>query len=369
MIMYYLPDKYKEAQCLIEAADLSEDDAARQVFGNTYDEISMEVAGLWGLPQAIVSSMKKLSSAELTKSGYSQADGRILSCFANELYDIAAADIPLKEKKGKLDSLIKKYQTVIPCSSKRIEEMMEFANSKAKDFSFVLGINKYQEDMLKKLHFKPVKDHKEIASQPKAPEPQPSINLAHFQLEAFSANKPGKAISPEQQLLIMNGVQDITHALLEENFQLDDMLNMVIETIFRGIGFSRILIAIKNPKANTMNGRYGLGQYIDEMIRKFTFPIEEKEDIFNKAVLEKCDIFIPDTEADAVKAAIPPWYKGIMKAPFFVLMPIVINSSVIGLLYADMKGCEEVATHEKLNYMKMLRDQIILAIRQKSQTG
>jgi hypothetical protein len=355
----------------MEGEKLSEDQAIRRILRNSYDEIGMAVAELWGLPNSIISGMKKLTPEDLLKNENIRPDFRTISCFANELYGLLARDIPRQEKKDTLQLLLNNFKKIVPFPSTRIEEMIDTANLKAKDFSFVLGLDSYQEKILKHLSFrgKPAKQDEPSPPREEGASPLPPINLSDFQLHIKSAQKPGPPLAPEQHLLIINGIRDITHSMLEENYNLDDVLNMVVETIYRGLAFARILIGIKNAKANTIEARYGLGQFIDETLRKFKFPIEEAKDVFNRSLAEKMDIFIPDTEVPGVEAALPSWYRGILKDRCFALLPIVVNNNSIGIIYADMKGKEESVTTEKLNYLKMLRDQIVLAIMQKAKKG
>jgi HD-like signal output (HDOD) protein len=370
MIMYYLPEKYEQIKNLTIEEGLAEKEAARRVLRSSYDEISMAIAELWGLPETIINSMRQITDVELDKWEGAPADARLVSCFANEVYDLAVADLPFKEKKEHLRLLSKKYERVIPISENKIEEMVETANNKAKDFSFVLGISPAQRQMLQKLNFKGGDENKAesaSSSSPKAAASQPPLDLRRFHFDTTatrSSNEP--ALTPDQQLIMMNGIRDVTHALLEESYSLDDVLTMVVETIFRGLEFPRVLICIKNAKTNTMEGRHGLGPYIDEVIRKFRFPISKGDDIFNMSLAQHDDIFIPDINAPGVSAGIPGWYRGILKASLFILLPIVINNISIGLIYVDMKGTDKGVTAEKLNYLKMLRDQIVLAVRQKS---
>jgi len=367
LMMNYFPEEYGDSIKLMAEKKLKEAEATRMVFGSSFDEIGVGVTKAWGFPQKIITSMRNLPPQEIYQENTVLEMPRSLSCFANELYDLAASDISPKEKGLGLQSLMSKYQKVIPCSEKKIEELVEVANQKAKEYSDVLHIGMYQERLLQNLHFrsKPKITQKEADSQQeKADKASQPLDLNKFQVQESSLDTTS-SLHDEDRMLIMNGIQDITNALLEDGYSLDDVINMVVETMYRGLGFSRVLVLIKDPKENTMKGRFGLGQYIEEIIRKFKFKIENTPDIFNKALLEVKDIYVDNTEDPAVQASLPDWYRGILKAPAFVLFPININKNNIGLLYADMKGSDTQVEAVTLNYMKTLRNQIVLAIKTK----
>jgi HD-like signal output (HDOD) protein len=369
LMMYYFPEEYRESIKLMAEENLKEPDATRKVFGTSFDEIGMEVTRTWGFPQTILSSMKNLSPQELYQENTVIEMHRSLACFANELYDIAAGDISPKEKGIGLQSLLSKYQKIIPFSEKKIAEQVEVVNQKAKEYFDVLHFGVYQERLLQQLNFRSKPKIEQKTSE--GPQHEPDItaqplDLHKFHIQESPLSSTSSAKDEEDQLLIMNGIQDVTNALLEDGCSLDDVINMVVETMYRGLGFSRVLVLIKDPKENTMNGRFGLGQYVDEIIRKFKFKIENTTDVFNLALMEGKDIYIDNTEDPEVTTSIPDWYRGILKAPAFVLFPININKNNIGLLYADMKGSDKPIATEKLSYMKTLRNQIVLAIKQKT---
>ncbi len=103
------------------------------------------------------------------------------------------------------------------------------------------------------------------------------------------------------------------------------------------------------------------------MKKWFTIPIGDSNDIFNIAVAKQHDLVIKDLEPAAVRKLLPEWFKNrVLKKTFIVLLPIIINNKPVGLIYVegDKEGFQKVSA-EHLNYLKMLRDQTVMAIRQK----
>jgi len=54
-------------------------------------------------------------------------------------------------------------------------------------------------------------------------------------------------------------------------FKLNDILQMVLETMHRGMAFNRTLIMIRNNKLGTMVARFGFGTGINEVFRASVF--------------------------------------------------------------------------------------------------
>lgn len=364
LLMYYFPEDFARVTRLINDEHFVEADAIVQVFNCSSDMVGMAVAESWGLPQKIITSMKGLSSQE-TRSNHGSIDSfRCLACFSNEIYALAASDQPYSGKRNGLLAILRKYEKLVPVSEKTLLEMMDRIGETAKGYSSVLNLGPQQDELVRQLTFKP--------TTPKTPEPAPEpaiTDLSRFATTRVEAGPAQPTANQDSQhhMVIMNGIQEVTMAMLDTAYSLDDIINMVMETAYRGLGFSRVLIGIKDPKTGTIAGRFGLGSFIDETLRKFRFTVEpEATDLFNMAITQGEDLYVDRAGNPDVATALPAWYRGILVAPSFAIYPVIVKKNGIGILYADMKESEEPVTPDKLNYLKMLRNQIVLAIVQKS---
>jgi hypothetical protein len=54
------------------------------------------------------------------------------------------------------------------------------------------------------------------------------------------------------------GIQDITNAMVED-FKLADVLRMILEAMYRALDFHRVIFCMRDPKTDTLTGRFGLG--------------------------------------------------------------------------------------------------------------
>jgi hypothetical protein len=95
-------------------------------------------------------------------------------------------------------------------------------------------------------------------------------------------------------------------------------------------------------------------------------PLGHAQDVFQLALEKNVDLFIADTRADNIASRIPAWYREKINAQTFLLLPLVVNKKVIGLFYADRDSAGELTIEpEHLRLLKTLRNQAVLAIRQK----
>ena len=166
--------------------------------------------------------------------------------------------------------------------------------------------------------------------------------------------------------ILSAGIQDVTNSMVGD-FKLNDILQMVLETIYRGMGFNRALIMIRNNKLGAMIARFGFGAGINEVIPHFRFPLQFMPDVFHLSIEKGLDISIADIYALNIADKIPGWYRDAVNAPCFILLPLMLNGKAIGLFYADMLESNSLnISQQQLSLLRTLRNQAVLAIKNKT---
>jgi len=171
----------------------------------------------------------------------------------------------------------------------------------------------------------------------------------------------------ERANMLTAGIQDITNTLAGE-YQLNDLLRIILETMYRAIGFTRVMLCTRHPQTNSLRGRLGFGADAEQIIKRgFQVPLDVSKDVFYGAISKSADICIEDRDSERVRAYIPAWYRNAVKARGFVLFPVIVNKKPVALIYADHEEAGRLKFADgELNLLKTLRNQAILAIRQKS---
>jgi hypothetical protein len=182
----------------------------------------------------------------------------------------------------------------------------------------------------------------------------------------------GESGMPADELpetILTKGLHEIT-SLLIGDFPVDDVLKVALETIYRalGVGKTRVFFLLKDPSTSVARFRFGFGQSPSEMKSWFEIPIRGTEDLFSLSFTHQRDIVIKDATAAEVVCALPDWFtrRGVPDR-YMVLLPLVMDQKSLGLFYVDGEKAGLAAlTPAVLNYLKVLRGQAVLAIRQKA---
>ncbi|MEW8220237.1 MAG: GAF domain-containing protein, partial [Candidatus Thiodiazotropha taylori] len=152
--------------------------------------------------------------------------------------------------------------------------------------------------------------------------------------------------------------------MLVGDHSVSEIFNVVLETMYRAVGFKRVILALLNPKQGEMVGRLGFGDSADAFTKAFHFSTKYRVDVFHGAMKNAVDVYIADATDKKIQGDIPDWYKKISKAGSFLIFPIVVNKRAVGLIYADHAKPHGLAIDKKrLNLLKSLRNQIVLAVK------
>jgi hypothetical protein len=189
-----------------------------------------------------------------------------------------------------------------------------------------------------------------------------------------SGDQPGKVQTPAAQAAntaqaaqtLAAGVQDITNAMVED-FKLSDVLRMILEAMFRALAFHRIIFCLRDPKTDTLTGRFGLGMGVEGVVKTFSVPMNASgiPDLFATICAKGADTLISDASDPRIQARLPAWYHQSFHAPTFLILPLLLKGRAFGLIYADKadKGSLEVDEKE-LSLLRTLRNQAVMAFKQ-----
>ena len=162
--------------------------------------------------------------------------------------------------------------------------------------------------------------------------------------------------------LLTDGIQDITNTLTGE-YSINQIMQMILETIYRAFGGSRVVLCLKDKKNASIRARFGYGEDVENIINHFSIPLQPQADVFHVSFNNNVDIRIDNTRDEKIRDKIPAWYHKNIGARSFTIFPIIVKQAPIALIYIDSANTESIAiTDNQLSLLKTLRNQAILAI-------
>ncbi len=166
---------------------------------------------------------------------------------------------------------------------------------------------------------------------------------------------------------LTSDIHEITNTLAT-NFKLNDVLRTILDTFFRSMSFSRVLLFIVDGSRQSMRCRIGVGADADVLVKEaYTIPLDGARTVFHAAAGLGNDLSIEDIEAEKIRAYVPDWDRKRMAARGMLLLPVTVGTKRIGMIYADVDDPGKLRFGpEELSLLKTLRNQAVLAVRQAS---
>jgi eukaryotic-like serine/threonine-protein kinase len=366
LVAFYLPEESMEIERLQQVEDREPLVAQHNILGVSYEQIGIEIAQQWNFPKSLIDSLKAWQGEH---KPINRVERRRLVCaFADEAMEVVV-DAGLDDAAA-MEALTKRYAKVLNFSQKRVTRLAKQAVSDFQEMAKVLATD-VSPDFVRRLTRTTEKiaptgseeAHRLAARKDGLGETQILDTGATESIEVATGSIPGEDAADDAESLLMDGLQEVTGMLVSEH-SVSEIFNVVLETMYRAVGFQRVVLALLDRKSGSMAGRLGFGEADEAFIKHFRFATSYRVDVFHGALKNAVDVYIADTTEAKIQADIPEWYKRISNAGSFLIFPLVINKRPVGLIYADHADPHGLMIDKKrLNLLKSLRNQIVLAVR------
>jgi len=380
LAQFYFPEEATTIRQLVGDAShpVSEESAALRVLGLTYEQLGLGVSKAWGLPDSIQQCIVRPTGTPPTvASPDPKSHLRWSAKAANDMADAMLHADP-EEVDRQLATLSKSYAKSMAMAPEQLKAVTTLARVKLNELADAMEIRVPIHSPAARL----LKLATVAVQQPVGDASQSAVASA-VDSSALHAT-PVSALSPEDTVrnqvshatagtdlstqTLAGGIQDITNVMVED-FKLGDVLRMILETMFRALGFHRIVFCMRDPKTNLLTGRFGLGPGVEKIVKNFCVPLNSDDipDLFATICGKAADTLISDTSDPRIVARLPSWYLRDFNAPGFMILPLIIKGQTVGMIYADMLVKGELTIDEKqLSMLRTLRNQAIMAFKQSS---
>lgn len=363
LAQFYFPEETEEIRNLMVQKACSETAAAQRVLGISFEELGIGIARSWGFPPLIINSMEKLPPGSVRRPRSPEERLRTLSSYCNDLCQ-AIASLEPKEREKEFARIKARYGDTVPLDSKSVHDVIQRSINEITDFARIIRVNLGQTQFGQSIR-------RYSRGSPVDMENAEGAEFGGAVLKCDSAvgldtdNFPAEGEkAADAQAMLTAGIQDISNTLVSD-FKLNDILRIILETIYRAMGFRRVLLCIKDARSNAMQGRFGFGPEVNDLARNFRFTLQFTPDIFHAATSKGVDILISDIDDEKIAERIPDWYRKASTAKTFVLFPLTAKSNPVALIYADKPHAGDIEITEKeLQLLRTLRNQALLAIKQ-----
>ncbi len=363
LAQFYFPEEVAEIRKVMLQRNFSEEVASAQVLGMSFSDLGIGIARHWGFPPALVNSLRPLPEGAIRKPATHDEGLRVVAGFANEICD-AIASVP-KEQRGEATRAAReRFKAAMHFSDSQLQDVLEMSLEELGDLATILHVNLKQSPFVRHVTaWTGERQNVPVSDETRALD-RSLLGDAVLPDREEPAADDADGVPDAAQEVLAAGIQDISNSLVDD-FSLNDVLRITLETMYRGMGFQRVLLCLKDPRSGSIAGRFGFGADTSELAARFRFAPGGNPDVFQLAVARGVDIIISDVDDPKIAGKIPGWYRKVAVAKTFVLLPLLIKGIAVGLIYCDRDKAGSIVIPEKeLSLLKTLRNQALLAIKQ-----
>jgi hypothetical protein len=171
-------------------------------------------------------------------------------------------------------------------------------------------------------------------------------------LEALDENPPDRLSKDD----VLQRLTAEARMMLESGADVNTVILAVVEALFRGGGFERVLFAFVNVEGSRMQARVGLGEEIESLIARFNFPLPPRGGPVAAALARKADTVVSansEPESELLRAFGVSW---------LAIYPVVVDSRVVGCLYFESAKPRADLSAGQLVLLERLRNIVVSCI-------
>ena len=344
--IYFLPDEYNDILNLVIDKGINEDMASKRILGLNFASIGQYIASEWQLPENIIQGIQpkpyKITQRPTASKDYLAQ----LAALTNEIVEAAACGNNEKAEK-ELKKIIHRYKISFSLTYEKLTQILEYLFKELINYCEVLGINQNKNTFCR--NFISFSNHDYNFED----------DGEYEETAANSENRKGF-----HESILTYGIAKITGMLFKQ-YELNDLFNVFVNTIHRGLDCEHVIVFLKDPVNGEMKAQYGAGKDMTTVFKRFHFHSNNDDDIFNQSMKDQKDLFIPEVAHSALLNKIPDWCKKTTLPKNLLLFPIISNKACIGLLYIDNARVLSTKSRQAFDYIDILRRQAAVALKQK----
>ena len=340
--------------------------ASMQVLGCSFEMLAGTVLQEWQIPDTIVNALNTLPSGALRPAKGRQEWIQQVAAFSTS----AAALMGKMGQSGQeaaSRALLNRFGAALDLDADSLSELLESVAQEIKVLTSQAGLGGAGNAELDHVEgHEPEEEETEDSV-----EPEPELGLPSELLMLTEEPKPasaqgkhpsGKPLDAREQL--MAGVQDVTEMMASGRSKVNDLIMLVLETIYRGMGFRFATVCVNDPKTGRYRARIAVGEQAAVRQEGFVFSAAHARDVFHLSMENDADLMIADASALKIRDLIPAWHRALLPdAKSFIVLPLVVQKKPFGFFYADRAlPAPEGVPADETALIRTLKGQVLAAL-------
>jgi HD-like signal output (HDOD) protein len=353
MVAAYDYPRYAEICELGKSGKMSEEQAAVTVLGYSYGTLSQSILRSWNIPESITQAIIPVPSGMLKIAKTTQDWLQQIASFGIEASSLATSRSESTSRQTEA-LLIARFGAALSVDKEKLDGIMQTVKAEITVLSKIMemgSVEEYQEEA------EPDVQAHEIPAQFLMQRDDPPAESLTAQ--RYASGKPMHA-----RELLLEGVQHVMQMSTAAQPKVNDIMLLVLETLFNSMGFRFAAICLTDQKGSEFRARLALGEELPRRKAGFCFKAGSQRDLFSLAMESNSDLMISDATDLKIQELLPEWHRKLLPdAQSFMILPIVVNQKPLGFFYGDRAlPAPEGVPSDETGLIKILKTQMLAAL-------
>jgi HD-like signal output (HDOD) protein len=352
MVAAYDYPRYAEICELVKSGKVSEEQAAVTVLGYGYGTLSQSILRSWNIPESIAQAIVPLPGGMLKTAKTTQDWLQQMASFGIEASSLLSSRSESASRQAEA-LLIARFGAALSVDKGKLDAILHTVKAEITVLSKIMEMGDAEEG----LEEAPVLEAPEIPAQFLMQRDEPSADS--YSAQCYPSGKPMHA-----RELLMEGVQHVMQMSTAAQPKVNDIMLLVLETLFNSMGFRFATICLSDQKGSEFRARLALGDELQRRKAGFCFKAGNQRDLFSLAMESDSDLMISDATDPKIQDLLPEWHRKLLPdAQSFMILPIIVNQKPLGFFYGDRAlPAPEGVPSDETGLIKILKTQMLTTL-------
>lgn len=314
--------------------------AARDIFGVTFEDIGVDVARQWGWPQVLANQLRSFYGTDpgqvAENTNYIRALCTAASEFASALNALpvdGSRDVLADAQSECLQTFYSTWGQALSLDKERLQSVAELAFEQREIIADFLEI---------------------------APEKSADLGMQTRFALPFQPKRVPMLAGPNRVSVGLNHALKVMENSIETAAPFEEVIQQLMFDLFEVLRLQRVVVCLRDSAAGGLRGAAGHGSRALTVSTAFQVPLGESPDLFSVLCASARDAIVTDSADPVILKHLPPWYFQKVGARTFGVLPLTHRYKVRGLIYVDRQMAGSlVLTDAELKLLQTVRDRLL----------
>jgi eukaryotic-like serine/threonine-protein kinase len=353
---YYFPDEYRRVLDVVQEGSSNKPEAVQQVFHCSLDDLSQALLITWNFPDSLRERLTDLKKPGWELPGPAEQRRRLFKGVDELSQALLNPEIP-PEKRQKLQERMARHLGLQPevmvrsmtVCLHRLEELTRILKLDVANLGLNLPLAKTGEEQA-----------------PETVGPEDAAAVAAGQPAAPDGRGPDQEMARLNFLLQV--IEEINQAIATRT-PIHQVFMMILEGIYQGIGFDRVVFCMVDPQRAWITGRFGMGEGMAALLPLLKTPFASKTNPLSLSMAHAQEYLVGPGARPEEPPCLEEEFWQAAGAQAVLVSPILIDAAPIGVIYLDRLQALPAITALDRQRLQSFRDLAIIALRLSSQRG